>query len=1089
MAGIGFSLKRLFQKKGFFALCRAYGYAGVICAGPMLLGVILLVGMGLAARLAGMDSQERELLNCMITYGLLVSLTVTSWFNMVTTRYVSDMLYEERQGKVLPSFYGSCAAMLIIGGVGYGIFLIFSGVSLLEKVLCLWFAMILIVVWMEMVYLTALKDFQAIVFAFAFSLMVGFFLALVFVLLGWVSVASLLFCVIVAYGIMMVWYYKLLLNYFPRSQGSSFNFLRWFDRYRSLAFAGGFLNIGLFAHLVIMYFGPLKVQVEGLFYGAPNYDVPALCAFFSILITTVNFVTSVEVRFYPVYRNYYGLFNDNGAIRDIDQAEEEMLGTLEKELVFDGHKQLIATILFLVFGSIILEYAPLGFTDTSIGIYRFLCVGYGIYAIANSIMLILLYFEDYAGALAGTIAFALVSVILTILQNVFGSVEYFGMGFLIGALVFYLIVWLRLEWYTRRLPYFLLSRKFLLPDHETGIFARICDYLDEKDRRQAEKPRRKWEKKYKKRKWTIVGTLVLLMLTGLNGCGNTSAEEENVVQAQEKTERAGTVAEKAETAEEPLRDNDEVYANDNETSVVTMYLTVRTGNEADNTNHTWTEINSHDVYYYEDNGLDRYNCEALLQVGDESGPAEGEVGYGETASNATVQIRGQTSSRSDQKNYKIRIKDGMGEWRGQRTIALNKHTGDPYRFRNKLAYDLMKDIPQMMSARTQFVHLYVKDETEGGNGSFVDYGLYTQVEQINKTYLKNHGLDNKGSLYKINFFEWIHYDALKLKTDEEYDETAFEEYLEIKGNDDHTKLLEVIDKIADYSIPIEDIVAENFDIENICYWMAFHILTGNYDVGSRNYYIYSPQNSERWYFISWDNDASFSRNYYRQIQYTEGQSWEQGLTQFMHISLFNRIFRKAEYREMLTNTVEDLRANYLTRERVSGMALEYANVVRPYIYRMPDLEHIRLENQNEFDSLVTALPGEIEENYGYYLTSLEKPWPFFVGVPVEEDGKMSVQWDVSYDLDGEEIRYNFILAKDISLTDVVYKEDNLFLPEASFATLSPGVYYMRVQATNASGYTQDCFDYISLESGGKAYGIKAFVVNADGSITEYVNEE
>ena len=55
----------------------------------------------------------------------------------------------------------------------------------------------------------------------------------------------------------------------------------------------------------------------------------------------------------------------------------------------------------------------------------------------------------------------------------------------------------------------------------------------------------------------------------------------------------------------------------------------------------------------------------------------------------------------------------MGEWRGQRTIALNKHVSDVFRFRNKLAYDLMKDIPQMMSARTQFVHLYVKDTTEG----------------------------------------------------------------------------------------------------------------------------------------------------------------------------------------------------------------------------------------------------------------------------------------------------------------------------------------------------------------------------------------
>ena len=41
----------------------------------------------------------------------------------------------------------------------------------------------------------------------------------------------------------------------------------------------------------------------------------------------------------------------------------------------------------------------------------------------------------------------------------------------------------------------------------------------------------------------------------------------------------------------------------------------------------------------------------LLQVGDENGPTEGEVGYGERVPNATVQIRGQTSSQNAQKNY------------------------------------------------------------------------------------------------------------------------------------------------------------------------------------------------------------------------------------------------------------------------------------------------------------------------------------------------------------------------------------------------------------------------------------------------------
>ena len=46
MAGIGFELKRLFRRKGLFATMRAYGYAGIVCTGPMLLGVLLLYTSG-----------------------------------------------------------------------------------------------------------------------------------------------------------------------------------------------------------------------------------------------------------------------------------------------------------------------------------------------------------------------------------------------------------------------------------------------------------------------------------------------------------------------------------------------------------------------------------------------------------------------------------------------------------------------------------------------------------------------------------------------------------------------------------------------------------------------------------------------------------------------------------------------------------------------------------------------------------------------------------------------------------------------------------------------------------------------------------
>lgn len=84
MAGIGFELKKLFQKRGLAATAKAYGYAGVICTGPMLLGIVLLVGIAFICDHTGATRHNRELLNCMITYTLLVSLTVTSFFSMVT---------------------------------------------------------------------------------------------------------------------------------------------------------------------------------------------------------------------------------------------------------------------------------------------------------------------------------------------------------------------------------------------------------------------------------------------------------------------------------------------------------------------------------------------------------------------------------------------------------------------------------------------------------------------------------------------------------------------------------------------------------------------------------------------------------------------------------------------------------------------------------------------------------------------------------------------------------------------------------------------------------------------------------------------
>lgn len=555
-----------------------------------------------------------------------------------------------------------------------------------------------------------------------------------------------------------------------------------------------------------------------------------------------------------------------------------------------------------------------------------------------------------------------------------------------------------------------------------------------------------------------------------------------------KTETEETVkAEKEDINDIHLRDKDSLYEHDDDTSVVTMYLTVSKGNTSENTYHTWKEINSYSAYDYEDMGVERYQVAGLLQAGDENGPTEGEIGYGETVPNATVQIRGQTSSNNAQKNYKIELKKNKGKWRGQRTISLNKHMGEGMRFRNKLAYDLIKGIPQMIGLRTQFVHLYVKDNTEGETDRFEDYGIYTQVEQLNKTGLKNHGLDSRGQLYKINSFEFYRYeDIIKKEDDTGYDKTAFEKMLEIKGDSDHTKLISMLTDLNDYSIGIEDILEKYFDEENIVYWMAFQILMGNVDTQNRNMYLYSPLNSDTWYFIAWDNDGSLMRPEYELRNFVDQNSWEKGISNYWGNILFQRCLKSQSFRENLNNAILDLKG-YLNKEMLASKIESYKNVLKPYLYSMPDAEYEPLTSE-QYDQIAAALPDEIEKNYQMYLESLEAPMPFYIGVPSVDGSSLRFNWEVSYDLDAEDISYSVEIAKDYMFREIIYRKSDLVVPETEMEIPEAGQYFVRVRATNASGNTQDAFDYYVTDEG-KQYGMKCFYITEDGTVEEDIYEE
>lgn len=92
------------------------------------------------------------------------------------------------------------------------------------------------------------------------------------------------------------------------------------------------------------------------------------------------------MNFYPKYKDYYSQFNGNGSIKDIHQSEHEMLTVLEHELLYTARKQLYTTALAVSVGVLFIHMLPLGFTDEMDTYFRVLCIGYGMYALANMML-------------------------------------------------------------------------------------------------------------------------------------------------------------------------------------------------------------------------------------------------------------------------------------------------------------------------------------------------------------------------------------------------------------------------------------------------------------------------------------------------------------------------------------------------------------------------------------------------------------------------------------------------------------------------------------------------------------------------------
>ena len=477
MAGVGFELKRLFNNRTVTGHIRAYSYSALITAGPFALMTGMVLAIQLLFRHFQIDQQASQIFTGAVVYSFVFSQILTAGAAMVLTRYVADCLSVGNYDDVAASLLGMGSLIMTIGGTIAAIFLWDKPLPPLTKFLAYLFFAQLLFIWLEGVYLSAIKHYKRLIFSYFLgvitSIITAFFLlschllepvqAALLAMDGGMSLIFLLFLVQIAVRFGM-----------PIS-GMHFGFLPYFERHWRLFITATCYTVGIFAPNIIIWQGPWSIAAADTFRFAPVYDVVTFYAFLSILPLMAMFVVSAETNFYERYHDYFYYITRKGNYYEIDNARKSLLNTLWMELRHIVEFQLVFSLVFLSLGNYVLSWS--GITYSQVNMYNVLLMAVFFTGVLQVITILLLYFDYQQDVMRLNILFMAGNIILGMLGlKLWGEISYgftfFGVS---AAALLYGIN--RLSHFAARLNYFIFCAQPVFYAPPQGIFTKFARAL------------------------------------------------------------------------------------------------------------------------------------------------------------------------------------------------------------------------------------------------------------------------------------------------------------------------------------------------------------------------------------------------------------------------------------------------------------------------------------------------------------------------------------------------------------------------------------------------------------------------------------
>ncbi len=286
---------------------------------------------------------------------------------------------------------------------------------------------------------------------------------------------------------------------------------------------------------------------------------------------------------------------------------------------------------------------------------------------------------------------------------------------------------------------------------------------------------------------------------------------------------------------------------------------------------------------------------------------------------------------------------------GFKQLNLNNNYEDESLMREKVGSDLFRQFG-IASAQTSFCRVFINT-----GSSNVYYGVYTIVEEVDDTVIKEQFSDGSGNLYKPDgdaaSFKSGTYDTseLYLKTN-----TSSPNYSDVLSLYNALHSSNRTTNTTAWQEELESV----FNVEIFLKWLAANAVIQNWDTYgnmTHNYYLYNNPTDGLLTWIPWDNNEAF--------QDGTGQSSSIGVNQMGYVSnswpLINYLFDIEEYEEMYKSYLREFVDTVFVVSEMQTLYEEYYNLLKTYAYAESS-GYTFINSDSEFDSAVSTLKAHVQ---------------------------------------------------------------------------------------------------------------------------------